>query len=87
MNAWQADRNNLKWDMDVEITKRKIKRTSFMHDGKLLVAEVGKRSPYPDNNASIRVIYQDQKRGCFVIRAGTIVLAPKDASVVEIAAR
>ena len=70
--------------MDVEITKRKIKRISFVHNGKLLVAEVGKPSPYSDNNASIRAIYQDEKRGWFVICAGTIVLAPKDASVEEI---
>jgi len=45
MNAqeiWESDRAHLRKEMNAEITKRKIRKISFIHDGKLLVAETGK---------------------------------------------
>jgi hypothetical protein len=79
MDMWASDRDHLRTEMDAEITKRKIRKISFMHDGKLLLAEVGKPNPY--NNVPIRAIYQDGKRGCYLICAGTVTIAPADALV------
>jgi hypothetical protein len=44
--VWESDHGYLRKVMAAEITKRKIQKIAFDHDGKLLVAEVGKRSPY-----------------------------------------
>jgi hypothetical protein len=81
MNMWESDRAHLRKEMDAEITKRKIRKISFMHDGKLLLAEVGKPNPY--NNVPVRAIYEDGKRGCFLICAGTVTIAPKNSLVEE----
>jgi hypothetical protein len=67
--------------MDAEITKRKIVKVSFKHDGKVLVAEVGKPNPY--NGNPVRAIYEDGKRGCYLICAGDVTIAPKSSLVEE----
>jgi hypothetical protein len=56
------------------------KSSPLFPDRKLAVAEIGKASPY--NGGTVRAIYEDSKRGCFMICAGVIEIAPKD-SVVE----
>jgi hypothetical protein len=50
---------------------------------KLCVAEVGKPSPY--NGGLVRAIYEDGTRGCYLICAGVIEIAPKDSLVEEAA--
>jgi hypothetical protein len=80
MDMWESDHTHLQSKMDAEITKRKIRRISFMHNGKLLVAEVGRPNPY--NGVQVRAIYQDGKRGCYLICAGDVTIAP-DSSLVE----
>lgn len=81
MNTWKSDSVYLRSAVDAQITKRKIRKISFKHDGKLLVAEVGKPNPY--NNVVVRAIYEDGKRGRYLICAGTVTLAPKDSLVEE----
>lgn len=81
MDMWESDRAHLRKEMDAEITKRKIRKISFLHDGKLLMAEVGQPNPY--NNVPVRAIYQDGKRGCYLICAGTVTIAPKNSLVEE----
>jgi hypothetical protein len=49
----------------------------------VLVAEVGKPSPY--NGGTVRAIYEDGIRGCYFICAGVIEIAPKDSLVEEAA--
>jgi len=83
MDIWQSDSEYLRSKMDADITKRSIRRIAFNHDGKLLVAEVGKPSPY--NGGMVRAIYEDGKRGCYLICAGVIEIAPKDSLVEEAA--
>lgn len=80
-NNWVSDRAYFQKEMDAEITKRKVRKLSFIHNGKLLVAEVGKPNPY--NNVPIRAIYEDGKRGCFLICAETVTIAPKESLVEE----
>jgi hypothetical protein len=60
-------------------TACKIRKISFMHAGKLLLAEVGKPNPY--NNVPVRAIYEDRKRGCYLICAATVTIAPKQSLV------
>jgi hypothetical protein len=67
--------------MDAEITKRRIAKISFKHDGKVLVSEVGKPNPY--NGNIVRAIYEDGKRGCFLICGGNVAIAPKGSLVEE----
>jgi hypothetical protein len=82
MDTWESDYTYLKSEMDAEITRRKIRKISFMHNGKLLVAETWKPNPY--NNVPVRAIYEDGKRGCFLICAGSITIAPSDSLVEEV---
>jgi len=81
MDVWESDRAHLRTEMDAEITKRKVRKISFKHNGKVLVAEVGKRNPY--NGIPVRAIYEDGKRGCFLICAGSVTIAPTDSLVEE----
>lgn len=83
MGIWKSDSNYLRTEMDAHITMRKIRKIAFNHDGKLLVAELGKPSPY--NGGMVRAIYEDGKRGCYLICAGVIETAPKDSKVEEAA--
>lgn len=78
---WESDRAYFKKEMDAEITNRKIRKLSFKHDGKSLVLEVG--TPDPDTGTPVRAIYQDGKRGCFLVCAGRVTLAPESAWVEE----
>ena len=69
--------------MDAEITKRKIRKISFIHDGKLLLAEVGKPNPYNEGQL-VKVIYEDGGRGTYLICDGdSIGIAPRDSLVEE----
>ncbi len=56
--VWQSDHAWLKQEMDAEITKRKIHRLSFTHNGKPLLVEVG-RSPAADAEQSVQFTYSD----------------------------
>jgi len=67
--------------MDAEITKRKIRKIAFVHNGKVLTAEVG--APSTHNGVPVRAIYEDGKRGIFLICAGDVSIAPKDSLVEE----
>jgi hypothetical protein len=82
MDTWELDHAYLKSEMNAEITRRKIRKISFMHNGKLLVAEVWQPNPY--NNVPVRAIYEDGKRGCYFICAGSVTIAPKDSLVEEV---
>jgi hypothetical protein len=81
LSAWEADRDHLRDEMYANITKRKIRKIAFLHDGKLMVAEVGQPNPY--NGVPVRVIYEDAARGCFLICAGTVTIAPETSLVEE----
>jgi len=82
MNAWESDREHLKKEMGAEITKRRIKKIAFIHDGKIVVNEVGVADPY--TGGIVRTIYQDGKRGCYLIcGGGEVKLGSKDAIVEE----
>ena len=78
---WLSDHEWIKKEMGAEITKRKIRKVSFKHDGKVVVAEVGQPNPY--NEYPVRAIYEDALRGCFLLCGGTITIAPKDSLVEE----
>ena len=78
---WQSDSEWISKEMGARITKRKIRKVSFKHDGKVMVAEVGKPNPY--NEFPIRAIYEDASRGCFLLCGGTITIAPRDSFVEE----
>lgn len=77
---WQSDYEWIKKEMSWEITKCKIRKLSFIHDGKIMVAEVGKPNPY--NDVPIRKIYQ-VTHGAYVLCGGNITIAPKDSLVEE----
>jgi hypothetical protein len=77
---WQSDYEWISKEMNWQITKRKILKLSFMHDGKLMVAEVGKPNPY--KGTPIRKIYQTSQ-GAYLLCGGTITIAPKDSLVEE----
>jgi hypothetical protein len=79
MDIWEADRAHIQAEAGAEITRRKIRKISFTHKGKVLVAEVGKPDPY--NNVTVRAIYEDGKRGIYLICAGTVTIAPKTSLV------
>ena len=79
--AWQSDSEWINKEMGAQITMRKIRKVSFKHDGKVMVAEVGQANPY--NGALIRKIYEDASRGCYLLCGGTITIAPKDSLVEE----
>ena len=81
VDTWESDQAQLRAKMDAEITKRKIHKISFVHNGKTFVAEVGRPNPY--NGVHIRAIYEDGKRGCYLICAGTVTIAPETALVEE----
>ena len=82
MNTWESDREHLKKEMDAEITKRRIKKIAFIHDGKIVVNEVGVSDPF--TGGVVRAIYQDGKRGCYLIcGGGQVKLGSKDAIVEE----
>lgn len=76
-----TDREWLKREMDADITDRKIRKISFKHNGKVVTAEVG--APNPSNGVPVRAIYEDGKRGCFLICAGDVSIAPKESLVEE----
>lgn len=78
---WQSDYEWIQKEMAAKITRRKIRKLSFKHDGKILVAEVGEPNPY--NGARVRAIYEDAVRGCYLICGGTITIAPADSMVEE----
>lgn len=77
---WQSDREWLRKEMGATITKRKIRKVSFKHDGRVMVAEVGQPSPY-EGQPVIRAIYEDGSRGTYLLCGGTITIAPKDSLV------
>lgn len=82
MDMWESDRAHLKKEMDAEITKRKIKKIAFIHNGKMVVAEVGVADPF--TGGPVRAIYQDGKRGCYLIcGGGEVRLGSSDAIVEE----
>jgi len=78
---WQSDYEWIGKEMGAKITKRRIRKVSFKHDGKIMVAEVGQPNPY--NGALIRKIYEDASRGCYLLCGGTITIAPADSLVEE----
>jgi hypothetical protein len=78
---WQSDYEWLSKEMGAQITKRKIRKLSFIHDGKVMVAEIGKPNPY--NGQPLRKIYEDGSRGCFLLCGGPPAIAPKDSLVEE----
>lgn len=78
---WQSDFEWISKEMGAYISKRKIRKISFIHDGKLLVAEVGQPNPY--NGLPLRKIYQDISRKCYLLCGGTITIAPEDSLVEE----
>lgn len=77
--TWKSDSEWLKKEMDATITKRRIRKVSFKHNGKVLIAEVGQPNPY--NRSPVRVIYEDSQRGVFLLCGGTITIAPADSLV------
>lgn len=80
-DAWQADYEWVNREMGARIAKRRIRKVSFVHNGKVLVAEVGQPNPY--NGVPITKIYEDRLRGCYLLLAGSITIAPKDSLVEE----
>ncbi|WP_162601497.1 hypothetical protein [Occallatibacter savannae] len=78
---WKSDTDWILKQLGAEITQRRIRRVSFMHEGKVLVAEVG--GPNPFNELPVRAIYEDAQRGVFFLCGGTITIAPKDSVVEE----
>lgn len=80
-DMWQSDSEWLEKEMGAHITKRRIRKVSFKHNGKLLMAEVGNPNPY--NGYPLRAIYEDAVRGVFLLCGGTITIAPKDSLVEE----
>lgn len=77
--VWQSDSEWISREVGAQITKRKVRKLSFKHDGKVMVAEVGRPNPY--NGFPVRAIYEDRSRGCFLLCGGTITIAPKDSLV------
>jgi hypothetical protein len=67
--------------MDAEITKRKIRKVKLTHEGNVVVAEVGK--PNPVNGTNVQAIYEDGKRGIYLICAGAVTVTGRDAFVEE----
>ena len=84
MNEAEMRQSDAEWiskEMGAQITKRKIRKVSFKHDAKIMLAEVGQPNPY--NRFPIRAIYEDASRGCFLLCGGTITIAPSDSFVEE----
>lgn len=79
--TWQSDSEWIKKEMGTKITKRRIRKVSFKHDGKVLTAEVGQPNPY--NGYPLRAIYEDATRGVFLLCGGTMTIAPSDSLVEE----
>jgi hypothetical protein len=77
----KSDSEWIKKEMGAEITKRRIRKVSFKHNGKVLTAEVGQPNPY--NDYPLRAIYEDAARGVFLLCGGTITIAPNDSFVEE----
>ena len=78
---WQSDSEWIQREMGTNITKRRIRKVSFKHNGKVLTAEVGQPNPY--NGIQLRAIYEDAMRGVFLLCGGTITIAPKDSLIEE----
>lgn len=78
---WRSDCDWITKELGARITKRKIRKLAFIHNGKLIIAEVGQ--PNPLNGAPVRKIYEDSSRGCYLLCGGTINIAPKDSLVEE----
>ena len=81
LGMWQSDYEWINKEMGTTITKRKIRKVSFKHNGKVMVAEVGEPNPY--NGVPIRKIYEDSTRGCYLLCGGTITIAPTNSLVEE----
>lgn len=78
---WQSDYDWISEEIGGSIAKRRIRKLAFMHNGRLMIAEVGKPNPY--NGIPLRKIYQDALRKCFFLCGGTITIAPDDSLVEE----
>jgi hypothetical protein len=78
---WESDYAWISQEMGARITKRKIRKLSFTHNGKLMLAEVGQPNPY--NGIPVRTIYQDGSRGSYLLCGGTITIAPRESLVEE----
>lgn len=79
--TWQSDSEWIRKKIDANITKRRIHKVAFKHNGQVMLAEVGQPNPY--NGTVIRTIYEDATRGVFLLCGGTITIAPKDSLVEE----
>jgi hypothetical protein len=79
LQEWQSDYEFISTEMGKQITKRKIRKLAFTHDGKIMVAEVGKPNPY--NGFAIRKIYASW--AYYLLCGGTITIAPRDSLVEE----
>ena len=78
---WQSDSEWIQREMGTSITKRRIRKVSFKHNGKVLTAEVGQPNPY--NGIEIRAIYEAATHGPFLLCGGTITIAPANSLVEE----
>lgn len=79
--VWQSDSEWIKRELGANITKRRIGKISFIHNGKVLTAEVGRPNPY--NGYPLRAIYEDAARATFILCGGSLTMAPKDSLVEE----
>jgi hypothetical protein len=80
-DVWQSDSEWIQKEMGTTITKRRIRKVSFKHNGKVMMAEVGEPNPY--NGYPLRAIYEDATRGVFLLCGGTITIAPNDSFLEE----
>lgn len=78
---WQSDSEWIQREMGATITKRRIRKVSFKHNGTVLTAEVGQPNPY--NGYPLRAIYEDRVRGAFLLCGTTITIAPNESLVEE----
>lgn len=78
---WQSDYVWIGKEMGAQITKCRIRKVSFKHDDKVIVAEV--RMPNPYNGVPLREVYVGVSGGCFLLCGGTITIAPMDSFVEE----
>ncbi len=79
--TWKSDSDWIRSEMGCEITKRRIRKVSFKHNGKVMLAEVGQCNPY--NGLPLRAIYEHASLGVYLLCGGTITIAPKDSLVEE----
>jgi hypothetical protein len=78
---WQSDYDWISNEMGSRITKRRIRKLSFNHNGKVMLAEVGKPNPY--NGFPLRKIYEVEGGACYLLCGGDITIAPKKSHVEE----